>query len=119
MIVAAVDLLAQLEHTEHMGGDSHVNKLELETQRALLRHAIRHQVSFRLHDDHWGRTRWALLQLFEEGKASMQVGEKQFHIAELTKGKWATGTHPMALRGGYEYKDFSDKVIFKVETWIT
>jgi hypothetical protein len=51
----------------------HANKFEMEAQRALVRHVIRYRNrDFRLNNDHWNRTGWVLLALFEEGKATMQ-----------------------------------------------
>lgn len=82
---AAQDLLQELEKARHIGDSMHENKFELEAQRALLRHAIRYRVNFRLNDNHWSRTGYVLLNLFEHGKATMQVDQRRFHFTEVTK----------------------------------
>ncbi len=115
----AQDLLRGLEGARHIGDSSHPNKFELEAQRALLRHAIRNRVEFRLHDDHWGRTGYVLLSLFEEGKATMQINGKTYRFSELTKEDWREGTDPLASHGGFLYRDSAGVVIYKKWTWIS
>jgi hypothetical protein len=118
-IVSAQKLLAVLEETRHIGDSVHPNRLELEAQRALLRHAIRHRAKFHLRDDHWGRTGFALLKMFEAGDAEIEVGGKRFRFENLTKVDWREGTHPLASHGGFEYHAFSGEMIFKITTWVS
>jgi len=114
------DLLEALNQTRHFGDSSHPNKFELEAQRALLRHVVRHRVnSFALHDDHWGRTSGVLERLFEQNKASMEADGKRFTFAELTKEEWSDVIHPLAGEGGFLYRDASGTVIFKQMTWVS
>ena len=114
---AAQDLLPELEKTPHIGDSMHANKFELEAQKALLRHVIRYRVNFRLNDDHWGRTGFVLLALFERGKATMQVGQRRFHFTELTKEDWIGSNEPLAGYGGFLYRDSTGNVIYKIGTW--
>lgn len=113
----AQDLLAMLEETRHIGDSKHPNKLELEAQKGLLRHCIRVKVGFRLHDDHWGRTGWALLRLFEQGKASLGVDDFSFQFSEMVKEEWQEGDDSLAMQGGFSYKTSDGDAVFKVMTW--
>jgi hypothetical protein len=97
----------------------HPNKFELEAQRALLRHAIRHRAEFRLQDDHWGRTMWALLKLFEQNEAQIVSGDRCYTIADVEKENWREGTDPMMSHGGILYRDQMGKVIYKTMSWIS
>jgi hypothetical protein len=116
---SAQDLLEGLEATRSIGGATHPNKLELEAQRALVRHAIRNHVPFKLHDDHWGRTGYVLIGLFERGKATMEVDGRSYRFSDVTKEDWREGTHPLASQGGFLYRDSAGAVLFKRWTWIS
>ena len=117
---SAQDLLEVLDQTRHFGDSSHPNKFELEAQRALLRHVVRHRVDgFALHDDHWGRTSSVLERLFEQNKAYMEADGKRFTFAELTKEEWSDVTAPLAGEGGFLYRDARGTVIFKQMTWVS
>lgn len=116
---SAQALLKALEETRHIGDSMHANKYELEAQRALLRHCVRYRTKFRLNDDHWGRTGYALLKLFEEGQATMKIGERAFVFTELTKEEWREGDDPLASHGGFLYRDSSGVLIFKRHTWVS
>lgn len=113
----AQDILVGLEAAQPIGDASHPNTLELEAQRALVRHAIRHGVPFKLHDDHWRRTGYVLVELFDRGKATMEVEGKRFRVSDVTKEDWREGTHPMRSCGGFLYRDSSGIVLFKRWTW--
>jgi len=117
--VSAQDLLHELEQRRHIGDSGHANRFELEAQKALLRHAIRYRVQFRLHDDHWGATGWALLNLFEEGKATMHLDDRTFQFADVCKEEWRVGTNPLGSRGGFCYRDRTGTIVFKRWTWIS
>lgn len=119
LITTAQQLLAALENTRHFGDSKHPNRLELEAQRALLRHSIRHRAEFRLNDDHWGCTGGVLLKLFENGDATMQVGDATYAFRDLTKAEWQEGTHPLASEGGFEYRTADRHIIFKTMTWVS
>ncbi len=114
---AAQDLLQELEKARHIGDSKHANKFELEAQRALFRHAIRYRVNFRLNDDHWGRTGFVLLSLFEHAKATMQIDQRRFHFTEVTKEDWIGSNEPLAGYGGFLYRDSTGNVIYKIGTW--
>jgi hypothetical protein len=116
---SAQDLLEELEKARHIGGPTHANKFELEAQRALARHAIQYRVNLRFNDDHWGRTGYALLTLFEQGKATMQLDNRRFRFSEVSKENWIEGTAPLASYGGFLYRDSEGVVIFKTQTWIS
>lgn len=118
-LATAQDLLRVLEETRHIGDSSHPNRLELEAQRAILAHAIRHHVEFRLHDDHWGKTSYAFVVLFEDGKASMESCGTPYQFSDLTKEDWRVGSDPLASHGGFLYRNALGNVIFKMFTWIS
>jgi hypothetical protein len=113
----AQELLQALEGARHVGDSEHPNKLELEAQRSLLRHAIRNRVKFRLHDDQWGRTGYVLLSLFEKDKATMKLDSRTYRFSELTKEEWREGTDPLGSRGGFLYRESSGLVVYKRWTW--
>lgn len=115
----AQDLLKLLDETRHIGDSSHPNRLELEAQRSLLRHAIRNRVKIRLQDDHWGRTGIALVRLFEDGKATIQSCGNTLQFANLVKENWRFGTNPLGSHGGFLYRDPSGNIVFKTVTWIS
>jgi hypothetical protein len=111
--VTAEILQQKLEGAHHVGDAQHPNKLELETQRALVRHAAQHGVGIRLNDDIWRRTSYALIDLFEEGSARMLVDGKRFGFSDVVREEWSDGSQ----RGGFLYKNVGGSVIFKRETW--
>ncbi|MBK1829523.1 hypothetical protein JIN77_02200 [Verrucomicrobiaceae bacterium R5-34] len=113
----AQDLLPVLEDTRHIGDSMHPNKLEMEAQRALVRHSIRHHAPFRLNNDHWGRTGWAFLRLFEEGKGQIELGGVRYGFSELTKADWQEGDDPLAMQGGFTYASPEGAIVFKTMTW--
>lgn len=115
----AQELLRRLEGVRHVGDDSHPNKIELEAQRALLRHAIRYHVKIRLNDDHWAQTSSLLTRLFEEGLATMQIGDRGYRFSEITKEEWREGTQPLAMNGGFLYRDVNGNEIYRRMTWIS
>jgi len=117
--VNAEVLRDNLEQIRHFGDSMHANKFEMEAQRALVRHAIRYRVAFELHDDHWGRTGFALVALFEEGLATLETGGLRYKFLELSKESWVEGTDPMAQQGGFLYRDPDGKIILKMWTWIS
>jgi len=119
LITTAQQLLAALEKTTPIGDSRHPNRLELETQRALLRHAIRHRAVFRLNDDHWGRTKYAALALFEAGEAEMEIGDSCYRFKDLTKIDWQEVDGPLCGEGGFEYRNSEGVVIFKAMTWVS
>jgi hypothetical protein len=119
LFTSAQDLLKQLEATRHFGDSTHPNRLELDAQKALLRHAIRHLVNFRLNDDHWARTSFALLDLFEQGKAIMQIETTKFTFSDICKEEWQDVVGPLCGCGGFLYRDPTGKVICKIQTWIS
>lgn len=112
-------LLEVLNETRHIGDSGHPNKFEIEAQRALLRHFIRVHHDFRLHDDHWGRTGWALLSLFEQGRATIELGQHGYQFSEVTKVEWQEGDHPLGMQGGFSYLAPNGEIIFKTMTWIS
>ena len=116
---SAQTLLEALEETRHIGDSMHPNKFELEAQRALLRHCIRVRAEFRLHDDHWGRTGWALLSLFEQGRATLECEQGHFQFSDLTKTEWQNGDHPLGMEGGFSYIAGDGTIVFKTMTWIS
>ncbi len=119
IITEARSLLEVLDHTRHVGDSSHPNNFEMEAQRALLRHFIRVHHDFRLHDDHWGRTGWALLNLFEQGKATIEVEQKKYLFSDVTKAEWQEGDHPLGMEGGFSYVSSDGTTIFKTMSWIS
>lgn len=112
-------LLAELEKIRHIGDSMHPNKFEMDAQKALLRHAIRHRIEIRLHDDHWGRTMWALLKLFEEGQAQLLLGDSTYGFSDLIKEDWKEGTKPLMSHGGILYRNEMGEVLFKTMSWIS
>jgi hypothetical protein len=118
-ITCAQDLLTILEGTRHIGDSSHPNKVELDAQRALLRHAIRHRVDFHLHDDHWGRTGFALVRMFEDGSATLRVDGKDYHWADVIKEEWSDVRGPLVGEGGFLYRDLAETMIYKTMTWVS
>lgn len=113
----AQDLLKELESMGPVGGEEHANHFEMEAQRALLRHSLQYRVSFRLNDDHWHRTHFALLNLFDVGKATMLVSGVSLRVTELTKEEWRVGTEALASHGGSLYRTLNGEVVFKWGTW--
>ncbi|HEX5221077.1 MAG TPA: hypothetical protein VFZ59_16050 [Verrucomicrobiae bacterium] len=116
---SAQSLLKALEEVRHIGDSMHANKYELEAQRAILRHCVRYRTNFRLNDDHWGRTGYTLLKLFEEGQAAMKIGERIISFTELTKEEWREGVDPLASHGGFLYRDSAGTLIYKRNTWVS
>jgi len=115
---SAQDLLEALGQIGHIGDSTHANKLEVEAQKGLLNHVIQYRNrQFQLHDDHWGRTGYALLNLFEDHKATIQVEGKRLTFAEVTKEDWKEGTDFLAMHGGHLYRDANGAVIYKRGTW--
>lgn len=114
----AQDVLQRLDAVRHTGDSMHPTKFELEAQKALLRHAIQYGVTFQLNDDHWGRTGYLLLTLFEVGKASMEIDGKRFHFAELIKEDWWVSDEQLGGHGGFLYRDSDGNVIYKRGTRI-
>lgn len=112
-------LLELLEQTRHIGDSMHPNKFELEAQKALLKHCIRVRAEFRLHDDHWGRTGWALLSLFEQGRATLEYEQKRYQFSDVTKAEWQEGDDPLGMQGGFSYISEDGATIFKTMTWIS
>ena len=115
----AQDLLSALETTPHVGDLSHPNRYELEAQRALLRHAIMHHVDWRLNDDHWGKTGFAILSLFEQGHATMNFNGSFYKFKYLVKKNWSDISGPRAGEGGFLYCTQNAEVIFKIMTWVS
>jgi hypothetical protein len=114
---SAQELLPRLESEHHIGDSRHANKFELQAQRALVRHALLYHVAFRLNDDHWGRTGYVLIKMFEEGKATMQINDKKFHFSDLAKEDWIGSSEPLASYGGFLYRDSTGTVVYKRRTW--
>ncbi len=119
LFAAAPDLLQELEKTRGIGDSTHANRFELEAQRALVRHALRYRINFRLNDDHWGCTGSVLLRLFEQGKATMQVDQRRFQFSELKKEDWSVVHGRRARCGGFLYRDSTGNVVYKLGTWIS
>ena len=117
VILPANVLLEKLATTRHIGDSEHANRYELEAQRALVRHAIRYRVSWTLRDDHWHRTSYACLELFERGQASLLVADRSFSFHEVRKEEWREGTGSLASHGGFLYRDSAGAVLFKRSTW--
>lgn len=112
-------LLEVLDQTRHIGDSRHPNKFEIEAQRALLRHFIRVNHDLRLHDDHWGRTGWALLSLFEQGRATIEFEKHRYEFSKVTKVEWQEGDHPLGMEGGFSYVTSEGTTIFKTTSWIS
>lgn len=112
-------LLEKLNSIPHVGGAEHANRYELEAQRALIRHALQHRLPWTLRDDHWGRTGYACLELFEQNQGTLVVADRSFAFAELRKEDWREGTASRASRGGFLYRDAAGVVLFKRRTWIS
>ncbi|WP_265594276.1 hypothetical protein [Haloferula sp. BvORR071] len=114
------DLIGALEKVGSIGGDDHPNRYEVEAQLALLRHVIRvRNRNFCLNNDHWNRTGWALLTLFEQGQADFQaeaIGPR-YRFADLTKENWTRGTEPLAQQGGFSYRTADGMLVFSISTW--
>ncbi|MGJ8640576.1 MAG: hypothetical protein ACSHYA_14400 [Opitutaceae bacterium] len=108
-----------IEKVKHIGDSGHANKVEMEAQRALVAHAIRHGVNFELYNDHWGRTGYSLIDQFEKGNAWIEQEEQKIYFSELKKEKWSERDHPMAKHGGFLYKNAQGDVIFKKHTWLS
>ena len=119
VVTTAQKLLKVLDETRHIGDSKHPNKFELEAQRALLRHAIRNRAEFRLNDDHWGRTKWALLTIFDEGEAEFECGDARYKISDVKKEDWREGDEPMMSHGGILYRNSSGDVIYKTMSWVS
>ena len=115
----AGELLEGLEAARPVGGATHPNALELEAQRALVRHAIHHGTRFKLQDDHWGRTGYVFVTLFEQGQATMDINGRNFRFSDVAKENWMEGTQPFASRGGFLYRDAGGVVLFRRRTWIS
>jgi hypothetical protein len=118
-IAAAKDLLKRLDQVPHIGVSPHPAILVLETQRDLLRHAIRFGIPIRLNEDNWRRTGFQLTGLFEEGKATLCVGENRFQFSDISKEDWEVVHGPLCGHGGFLYRDADGRVIFKTQTWIS
>ena len=118
-VLECQELLNLLETTRHMGDSSHPNRIELEAQRALLRHAIRHKIDWRLNDDHWGRTGYAILSLFERGKATMRYEGSQYSFADILKDEWSDVHGPLCGTGGFLYRTPVGVTLFKISTWVS
>lgn len=119
ILAEAKALLEVLDQGRHIGDSSHPNKFEMEAQKALLRYFIRVQHDFRLHNDHWGRTGWALLSLFEQDKATIELGQHRYRFSEVTKVEWEEGDDPLGMEGGFSYITSEGETIFKTTTWIS
>jgi len=119
IVTSAQNLLEVLDETRHIGDSKHANKYELEAQRALLRHAIRYRTEMRLHDDHWGRTKWALLKLFDQGEAEFECGDARYRISDISKEDWREGDKPLMSHGGILYRNSSGDVVYKTISWIS
>lgn len=119
IFTTAQALLAVLDETGHIGDSKHPNKYELEAQRALLRHAIRHRAVFRLKDDHWGRTGWALLDLFERGEGHMELDGITYKFESVKKTEWKEGDDALAMQGGFTYSTEDGRLLFKAMTWVS
>jgi hypothetical protein len=113
----AQDLLQQLERMGHVGGPTHPNRLEVEAQCALLRHAMQHRAVFLLNDDHWGRTGYAALALFERSEATVTIDGADYSFSELTKEEWEEGMGPLSGHGGFLYRNNDGVVVYKRSTW--
>lgn len=113
------DLLSELESTRHIGNSSHPNKFELEAQKALLRHAIRHRLDWKINDDHWGRTGYAILRLFELGRATMLYGGAEYQFRDIVKEEWRNVSGPLCGEGGFLYRTKDGTEIFRIMTWVS
>ncbi len=117
IFVVAQDLLPILEETRHIGDSNHPNKFEMEAQRALVKHVIRHNVNFRLNNDHWGRTGWAFVKLFENGKGEIEFSGKRYRFDQLRKEDWQEGHDSLAMQGGFTYSSNDGQILFRTITW--
>jgi hypothetical protein len=115
----APEFLKQLEKTKHTGGADHPNRLELEAQRALIRHAIENKLNRRLNDDLWHETSGAAAQLFEMGVGLLLTPDQAFKFSDLKKKKWTEGTEPLMQRGGFLYKTSDGTEIYSRLTWMS
>ena len=91
----------------------------MEAQKALLTHAIKHKIDWHLRDDHWGRTGYAILSLFEAGTGLMRYDDQEHDFSSLTKQVWSDVHGPLCGTGGFHYRDPADKIIFKISTWVS
>ena len=112
-VASAHNVLKELEQVRHIGDANHPTNFELEAQKALVRHAIRHHHGIRLNDDHWGYTGKLFLKLFEEGRAAMRGRSRTFRFGDLIKETWQEGFH-----GGFLYRDLEGVVVYKRFSWI-
>lgn len=113
------ELLTELENTRWIGDSSHPNKFELEAQRALLRHAIRHHLDWRLNDDHWGRTGFAILRLFEKGHGTMLIDGNEYQFVDIVKDEWSDVQGPLCGEGGFSYRTKDGTELFRIMTWVS
>lgn len=112
-------LLDELENTAHSGDDEHPNRYEMEAQRALLRHAISQCAVIQLHEDHWDKTKWALVELFEKGEAEIEQEGRRYSFSDIEKEKWAVHGNAKTQRGGIQYKNKEGENIFVAMTWMS
>ncbi len=101
--IPAEPLLAALETTKGIGGPGHPNAVELEAQRALIRHALSVPVNRKLNDDHWGRTSEVAGRLFESGIGKILTADAEFRFTDIKRRLWRAGREPQMSRGGYVY----------------
>ena len=93
------------------------SKFELEAQKALVEHALRHGVNFKLHNDHSNLTMGAFMELFEEDHAAVEINGQRHLFADLVKEEWSDESSSLRNEGGFLYRDASGRVIFKYSTW--
>lgn len=123
LVSDALDFLPKIVEAMPVGSAEHPNGYELAAQRALVRHCIQHRQSLVLCNDHWNRTGWAFLELFEIGKAYAKTPEEaKILFCDLKREEWQTvGSQefPASLMSGFQYFRSDGKVIFKMLTTFT
>jgi hypothetical protein len=91
----------------------------IEERLSILRAAINTATPCRLEDDRWRRTQFAIVSLFDSGKASLRQADGYLMpISELSIQDWMVG-EDLCARGGKRYVNWEGKEVFRTQTWLS
>jgi hypothetical protein len=116
--IPAAHFLAALEGAKGIGGPNHPNAVELEAQRALIRHAISILINRKLNDDLWQTTSEVAARVFEGGIGVVLSSDGEFRFADINRTRWEIGSGLMAS-GGFAYVTTDGREIYRRQTWMS
>src|SRR3954470_4167917 len=91
----------------------------IEERLSVLRTAMKTATPCKLDDDRWRRTQFAIVSLFDAGKASLKQADGYLMLkSELSVQDWTVGEN-LCARGGKRYVNWEGKEVFRTQTWLS